>query len=51
MGKGRLHYKKCEYNDGELIRCFGLVANMDFLLISEYGANGENPEIVLYKKR
>lgn len=42
---------KCEYNDGELIRCFGLVANMDFLLISEYGANGENPEIVLYKKR
>ncbi len=33
------------------IRCFGLVANMDFLLVSEYGANGENPEIILYKKR
>lgn len=42
---------ECEFNDGELIRCFGLVANMDFLLVSEYGANGENPEIILYKKR
>lgn len=42
---------ECEFNDGELIRYFGLVANMDFLLVSEYGANGENPEIILYKKR
>lgn len=42
---------ECEFNDGELIKCFGLVANMDFLLISEYGANGDNPEIILYKKR
>mgnify|MGYP004531487357 CR=1 FL=1 len=42
---------ECEFIDGELIRCFGLVANMDFLLVSEYGANGENPEIILYKKR
>lgn len=42
---------ECEFNDGELIRYFGLVAYMDFLLVSEYGANGENPEIILYKKR
>lgn len=42
---------ECEFNDGEIIRCFGLVANMEFLLISEYGANGDNPEIILYKKR
>ena len=42
---------ECEFNDGEIIRCFGLVANMDFLLVSEYGENGDNPEIVLYKKR
>ncbi len=42
---------ECEFNDGEIIRCFGLVANMDFLLVSEYCANGENPEIILYKKR
>lgn len=42
---------ECEFNDGEIIRCFGLVANMDFLLVSEYGANGDNPEIIIYKKR
>lgn len=42
---------ECEFSDGEIIRCFGLVANMNFLLVSEYGANGDNPEIVIYKKR
>lgn len=42
---------ECEFNDGETIRCFGLVANMYFLLVCEYGANGENPEIIVYKKR
>ena len=42
---------ECEFNDGELIKCFGLVAGMDFLLVSEYGANCTSPEIVVYKKR
>ncbi len=32
-------------------RCFGIAANMDFILISTYEENGENPEIVIYKKR
>ena len=32
-------------------RCFGIIANMDFLLVSTYEANGKNPELVLYKKR
>ena len=32
-------------------RCFGIAANMDFLLVCTYGKNGENPELVLYKKR
>lgn len=32
-------------------RCFGLVANMEFLLVCTYGENAENPELVLYKKR
>ncbi len=32
-------------------RCFGIVANMDFLLVCTYEANGENPELVVYKKR
>ena len=40
-----------EFNDGSIIRCFGILANMDFILISEYGVNGDNPELFLYKKR
>lgn len=32
-------------------RCFGVLANMDFILISTYEADGANPELVLYKKR
>ena len=42
---------ECEFNDGSIIRCFGILANMNFILISEYGINGENPEIIIYKKR
>ena len=40
-----------EFNDENIIRCFGVLANMDFILISEYGQNGENPELIIYKKR
>ena len=32
-------------------RCFGIVANMDFILVCTYEEGGENPELVLYKKR
>lgn len=32
-------------------RCFGVLANMDFILISTYSADGADPELVLYKKR
>ena len=32
-------------------RCFGIVANMDFILVCTYEENGENPELVIYKKR
>ena len=32
-------------------RCFGVLANMDFILICTYGKNGADPELVLYKKR
>ncbi len=42
---------ECEFNDGELARCYGLVAGLDFLLVCEYGANCSNPEIIVYKKR
>ena len=32
-------------------RCFGVLANADFILICTYGAEGSDPELVLYKKR
>ena len=32
-------------------RCFGVLANMDFILVSTYEAEGKNPELILYKKR
>ena len=32
-------------------RCFGIIANMDFLLVCTYEENGANPELVIYKKR
>lgn len=39
---------ECEFGDN---RCFGIAANMDFLLVCTYEKNGENPELVIYKKR
>lgn len=39
---------ECEFGGD---RVFGVVAGMDFILISSYEKNGENPELVLYKKR
>ncbi len=39
---------ECEFGKD---RCFGIVANMDFLLVCTYEENGENPELVVYKKR
>lgn len=39
---------ECEFGGS---RCFGIVANMDFLLVCTYEENGENPELVVYKKR
>lgn len=32
-------------------RCFGILANREFLLISSYGAEGADPKLILYKKR
>lgn len=36
---------ECEFGSN---RCFGLVAGLDFLLVSKYGENGTDPEIVVY---
>ena len=32
-------------------RCFGVLASMDFILVSTYGKDGIDPELVLYRKR
>ncbi len=32
-------------------RCFGVLANMDFIMVCTYGEGGLDPELVLYKKR
>ncbi len=32
-------------------RCLGIAAGMQFLLVCSYEANGENPELILYKRR
>lgn len=39
---------ECEFGGD---RCFGIAANMDFILICTYERGGKNPEIVIYKKR
>lgn len=39
---------ECEFGGD---RCFGVLANNDFILVSTYEENGKNPELVLYKKR
>jgi transcriptional regulator with XRE-family HTH domain len=39
---------ECEFGGD---RCFGVLANMDFILICTYEAEGKNPELVMYKKR
>jgi len=39
---------ECEFGGD---RCFGIAANMDFLLVCTYEQDGANPELVIYKKR
>lgn len=38
----------CEFGGD---KCFGIVANTTFLLVCTYEENGNNPELVVYKKR
>lgn len=39
---------ECEFGKE---RCFGIVADMDFILVCTYEIDGNNPELVIYKKR
>lgn len=42
---------ECLFNDEKVKKYYGLLANMDFLLVSEYDMNGNNSELIVYKKR
>lgn len=42
---------ECEFNDEEIKKCYGIVANMNFILVCSYEEEGKNPEIIIYKKR
>ena len=39
---------ECEFG-GE--RCFGVLANMEFIMVCTYGQDGKDPELLLYKRR
>ena len=41
----------CDFNDGSVSRYFGVTAGPGFLLVGEYGADGTDPELILYRKR
>ena len=41
---------ECKFND-DIKRCFGIVANSRFILVAEYGEDGINPELIIYKSR
>ena len=38
-------------NEHDGSRCFGIAANLEFILVCTYKENGENPELVVEKKR
>ncbi len=42
---------ECEFSDGEINKMFGIIANTNFLLVSEYDCGGLNAEIIVYKRR
>ena len=42
---------ECKFNCDEVKKYYGIVANMDFILVSEYEEGCINPEIIIYKKR
>lgn len=39
---------ECEFDEEW---CFGVLANMEFILVSTYGKDGAYPELLIYKKR
>ena len=44
-------YWGCQIEREHSDRCYGVVANEAFILACEYGCNGTDPELLLFKKR
>ena len=42
---------ECIFSDNDIKSYFGIICNMNFLLVCEYGDDLSNPEIIIYKKR
>ena len=42
---------ECLFNDDEIKKYYGIIANMDFILVCEYEEAAKNPELLYYKKR
>lgn len=42
---------RCTFGGADTARCIGIVVAPQCLLVSEYGPNGSDPELLLYKKR
>ena len=42
---------ECLFNDDEIKKYYGIIANMDFILVCEYEEDAKNPELLYYKKR
>jgi len=38
-------------NEDDASRCFGIAANVEFILVCTYEEGGANPELIIYKKR
>lgn len=42
---------ECLFNNDEIKKYYGIIGNMDFILVCEYEENIEHPELLYYKKR
>ena len=42
---------ECLFNDNDIKKYYGIVINMNFILVCEYEEEGKNPELLVYKKR
>ena len=51
LDEGATYLGNQQESELEKGRCFGIAANADFILVCTYEENGENPELVVYKKR